>query len=437
MQQLQVAPQELMKGMYVAELDRPWTETHFLFQGFRLEREEDIRYMRDNCAFVVIDVDKGTVPPRYKPHAIATRAAAKVSTTGGHALAAVSAASVRTAQRVTAAAVLNTASRLPPREEEYADLSTVEDEFVPAGSALKYVQVAYSDFMESLRTTRSANTERLRETVADMEASVLRNPDAMLLLCHLRSRDSYSYRHAINSSVLAIVFGRHLGLRRQQIHDLGAGMLLADVGKVHLPKVILDAPRKLSETEYALVRRHVDYSVHVLENSVGVTPGMLAVVQHHHERFNGSGYPKRLAGDDIPLLGRIAGIVDTYDAMTNDRSYAKGDSPLSTIQRMYAMRDIEFHGALIEQFIQALGLYPVGTLVLLNSAEVGVVIGVNRLRRLLPKIMLLLDSDKRPLQDNAIVNLAEQQLAEGESPRTIAEVLPPGAHGISPDDYYL
>jgi hypothetical protein len=164
---------------------------------------------------------------------------------------------------------------------------------------------------------------------------------------------------------------------------------------------------------------------------------MTLVVQHHHERYDGSGYPSGLVRDDIPMLGRIAGIVDSYDAMTNDRVYAKGRSCLEAIKELYELRDIQFQGELIEQFIQALGIYPVGTLVELNSGEVAVVVGINRLRRLQPKVMLLLDAEKSSLKDNLIIHLAEQPIEDDSAARSIGQSLPPGAFDISPDDYYL
>lgn len=424
--------------MYVAELDRPWTETHFPFQGFRVERDEDLRYLRDTCSFLLIDVDKGDVPLRYRAQVIPVGGAKARRSNGLHRVSASAAVSTSRRQGAPGASVsAPKRSSLPPREQEYPETATVEQEFTHADVALGAVHTAYTDFIANVASTRAATIEPLRETIVDIESSIIRNPDAMMLLCHLRSHDSYTYRHAISSSVLAIVFGRHLGLKRQQIHDLGVGMLLADIGKLHLPKVILDAPRKLSESEFGIVKKHVEYGLHVLDGSPGVTPGMRTVVEHHHERFNGYGYPRGLAGDDIPMLGRIGGIVDAYDAMTSERVYAKGQSALTAIQDLYALRDIDFQGELVEQFIQTLGIYPVGTLVLLSNEEIGVVIGVNRLRRLQPKVMVLLDGTRQPLTDNRIVDLAAQPDDAGLPTLAIREVLPPGAYGITPDDYYL
>ncbi|MEQ8662690.1 MAG: HD-GYP domain-containing protein, partial [Gammaproteobacteria bacterium] len=326
---------------------------------------------------------------------------------------------------------------LPRRTCEYPDETAVERELVDAERAFDSLQVTYAEFVSALRNSGHGelDIEPLQLTVNDLQASILRNPDAMLLLCHLRGADSYTYRHAISSSVLAILFGRHLGLRRSQIHDLGMGMLLADIGKLNLPRDLLEAPRALTDDEFAIMRGHVEHSLAVLERSAGVSAGTRVVVRAHHERFNGRGYPDRLAGDDIPMLARLAGIVDTYDAMTNERVYARARSPLEAIQALYETRDVGFHGPLVEQFIQALGIYPVGTLVLLSSGEVAVVIGINRLRRLLPKVMMLLGADKQPLTHNRLVDLASQD--DTDTPLSVREALPPGAFGISAADYYL
>jgi HD-GYP domain-containing protein (c-di-GMP phosphodiesterase class II) len=264
MQQMELLPQELVQGMYVAELDRPWTETHFLFQGFKLSNSADIQFIRDNCAYVVIDLEKGEVPLTHRKSAtnIATESHAQTSHSP-HAIATISASSrQRLAGKKTSALAL--AGSLPRRHSDYADTASVEEEYVFAEQALGAVKSTYNDFLKAVRQSRAVDIEGLQATVSQMESSIVRNPDAMMLLYHLRNRDAYSYHHSISSSVLAIVFARHLGLSRQQIHDLGVGMLLADVGKVHLPKIILDAPRVLRESELAVVKKHVEHGVKVL-----------------------------------------------------------------------------------------------------------------------------------------------------------------------------
>lgn len=162
------------------------------------------------------------------------------------------------------------------------------------------------------------------------------------------------------------------------------------------------------------------------------------MVAGHHERYNGTGYPQGLAGSQIPVFARIAGVVDTYDAMTTPRPYAPPMSTYDAMRQLNKLAGIEFPVEVFEQFVQAIGVFPVGTLVELNTGEVGIVIAQNRVRRLRPKIMLLLDSDKAPLAEFHVVDLRKQLAnAGGETSLWIERGLSPGDYGIDPSEYYL
>ncbi len=164
---------------------------------------------------------------------------------------------------------------------------------------------------------------------------------------------------------------------------------------------------------------------------------VMSVAATHHERFDGSGYPHGLSGDQIPLMGCIAGLVDWFDALTSDRPYGNAESLQTVVQMLYQCRDASFPGELVERFIQMLGVYPIGTLVELSTGEVGIVIGQNRLRRLRPTVMLVLDSQKERLRVNPVRDLLSETTAKDGSELTVLTTLSPGAYGISPQDYFL
>jgi len=157
---------------------------------------------------------------------------------------------------------------------------------------------------------------------------------------------------------------------------------------------------------------------------------VIAMVEHHHERHDGSGYPRGLSGDEIPVFARIASIVDCYDAITSHRSYARAIPPSTAIKMLYEWKDIDFQGELIEQFIQAVGIYPAGTLVELTTAEVGVVVAEYRTRRLRPKVMVLLDSDKQPCDEIKTIDLLNQKTTADGERLDILNSLEPDAYGI-------
>ncbi len=161
------------------------------------------------------------------------------------------------------------------------------------------------------------------------------------------------------------------------------------------------------------------------------------MIAHHHERVNGKGYPNKLKGNDIPLFGRIAAIVDCYDAISSNRSYAKAISPAEAVRKLYEWRDIDFHAALVEVFIQALGIYPAGSMVELSTGEVGVVMSEYRARRLRPKVMVILDKDKRLLAEFPTIDLYLVSQNEAGEEINIKQSLEPGSYGVNPSELLL
>jgi HD-GYP domain-containing protein (c-di-GMP phosphodiesterase class II) len=193
----------------------------------------------------------------------------------------------------------------------------------------------------------------------------------------------------------------------------------------------------LTLEEMAQVYSHVSYGLEILEESGTLNQDVIDMVAHHHERYDGSGYPDGLTQDNIPSFARIAAIVDTYDAITSNRSYAAAISPSEAIKLLYQARDAEFQAELVEAFIQAVGIYPAGTLVELSSGEVGVVVSEYRSRRLRPKVMVFLDADKNTLAEPKMINLQDDAGSENPPLLTIAKSLHPGAYGIDLTDVGL
>jgi HD-GYP domain-containing protein (c-di-GMP phosphodiesterase class II) len=203
-----------------------------------------------------------------------------------------------------------------------------------------------------------------------------------------------------------------------------------DVGKLRVDPKLLQADRELTAEEATEVARHVGHGLGILNDCGILNRDVVDMVAHHHERYDGSGYPKGLSRNQIPPFARIAGIVDTYDALTSNRSYAQAVSPSDAIKLLYEARDEDFQAELVEAFIQAIGIYPAGTLVELSSGEVGVVVAEYRTRRLRPKVMLLLDADKRNLPNAKVIDLQEIATAPGARMVTIKKSLEPDAYGI-------
>lgn len=211
-----------------------------------------------------------------------------------------------------------------------------------------------------------------------------------------------------------------------------------DVGKTRLPNELLTRTGPLSEAEMNIMRNHVEFGIEIAKNIPQIDERVIQMIAGHHERYNGTGYPNGLRGSEIPVFARIAGIVDSYDAMTAPRPYAPPVSTFDAIRQLNNLGGVEFPQEIVEQFVQAIGVFPVGTLVELNSGEVGVVIAQNRTRRLRPKILLILDAGKTPLVHEAIIDLRNQLAQDdGQNSLWIERGLTPGEYGIDPSEYYL
>lgn len=407
-----VDTQDLAPGMYISRLDRPWVETPFPFQGFRIKDQNDVANLQRDCQFVYIDIERGEPAKRYLE--TTTRSATRRIDTG--------------LQRIL---------RSKPGRPVYTDRVSVEEELTPARASHHSACERVSNILDDVRSGRKLNVGAAQQAVNSMIESILRNPDAFMWLSKLKNKDSYTYTHSIDTCALAITFGRHLGLPRKDLEQVAIGTLLFDIGKMKLPEEFLDKPGRLTEAEFALMQEHVAHSVHLMTNSKGISATSIEVAFSHHERHNGSGYPRGLTSDQTSVYGKIAAIVDCYDAITSERPYSVAMSPHDAIRSLYEWRNVDFQEELVEQFIQCLGVYPTGTLVELNTGQIGIVLSQNRVRRLRPKVMLVLNADKHAYDIAPTIDLMIEAADRQGQMLEISRSLDPGSYGIDPTAYFL
>ena len=293
------------------------------------------------------------------------------------------------------------------------------------------------DVVEDLRRERHIDLDKVTEVIDAMVDSVGKNPDALLWLTKLKSRDSYSYDHGIDVAVYLLAFGRHLGYPKENMRTLGMSGLMQDIGKLRIKQELLEKAGKLTSEEFEQVKYHVEHSIDILRQTADVPRDVLQVVAQHHERIDGSGYPQKLKGEQIGAFASMSGIVDSFEALVSERPYAKAISTHQALQQLNRWKGSSFHEALTEQFIQCIGIFPVGSLVELNTGDVAVVIGQNKIRRLKPKVMLLLDPDKQAYKFPSTLDLINDPLSVGNTPYQIKRDLPTGAYGIDPREFYL
>ena len=402
---------DLKEGMFVQELDRPWLETSFMFQGFCIKNAEEIETLKKYCEFVYINKTRSEIDPciiHAKPDRKPADDEDEVVTT-----------------------------RIRLGTNTYQDTAPIEEE-------LEAARVIYEDSNNAIEnifdTASDGNTIDIKEaakTTTSIVDSVLRNPDAFMLLQRMKNKTRYRYTHAINSCALAATFCRHLGFSKTEIHDISMGALMFDVGTTKLPDSLIDMAESLNAVSMKLVRHHVQFGLEILDNTPDLPPVVREMMLTHHERINGKGYPGGLKGDQIPVSGRIAAIIDCYDAMISTRPYRKKISPVEAISTLYNWRNIDFQEDLIEQFIQCMGAYPTGSLVELSSGQVGIVMSQNRVRRLYPKILLILTADGEPYESPQMLDLWEYSENTQSEPLEINRVVDAEELGIDPADYYL
>ena len=293
------------------------------------------------------------------------------------------------------------------------------------------------ELVADIQADRLPELEKAEDAVGIMSESITRNPDAMMWLTRLKGVDAYTYDHGLNVSIYLMAFGRHIGLPQDQIRLLGTAGLLQDIGKMKLPRDVLEKKGKMTSSEYELTKSHVQIGLDMIQQSKHTSPLIHDIVAQHHERHNGSGYPKGSSGDSISMYGAIAGIADVYAAITSSRPYAQPLSPQDALSQLFSWRGSVFSERLVEEFIQAIGIFPVGSLVELNTGEVAVVVAQNRARRLKPRILLVLDHNKQAYTSPIMLDMTFEPPTSNGDPYRIVRGLRIDMHEVDPREQYL
>lgn len=467
------AVDQLEFGMFIAELDRPWLDTPFLLQGLLLRTQDELRVLRQHSRFVYVDINRssGAVAQSIRRTAAknaAARAAARRPVrlfarlfAQGRDENARSGRQQEDARESPLGRLKAWLSGLRGDEIEGAhdDTPAAPDpqEFdLPASTRLRPYP-SPTPIHESLPKatqsfTRSADTLRTladdlrsgaRATVRDIDTvaddlvgSIVESPDAMLWVARIRDSHQATYHHGLRVAIYLAALGRQMGFPRDDLVRLSLVGMLADVGKTLLPQALLDKPGVLTPAEYTVIKKHVELGLGALRKSMTLDPSVEQGILQHHERLDGSGYPGGLAGAQIGIYGRMAAIADCFAALTTDRPYAKAAAPQDALMQLNQWAGGSFHAALVEQFVQAIGIFPVGTLVELSNREVAIVVAHNRVRRLEPRVLVLTCPEKQPVDRPFERDLLTGPVDGHGQPIRIARGLPAGAFGIEPRDYY-
>ncbi len=359
---------DLQEGMYVAELDRPWVGTPFLFQGFLIETKEDLEQLRSVCKYVIVDEAQSKIP-------------------------------LEVGEPVDGAS--------KPAETETAEAAAA-----PPSHGIKPPPVSRTTVRENVghllagaQKDQTVNIPESQKIVARL-VQQSKNQNLMMQMFNVRNKQNREAGHSLNTAILAIAFGKHLGHTDDKLQLLGLGAILHDIGKTRVPPEILNKPGKLAEEELATVKRHPDEGYEMLMAAGNVPNEVLNMVRHHHERVDGSGYPQGLKGNDVPLSVGIISIADAYETLTADNPYQPALTPVQALQRLRTTGVEGFGTELLQDFMRFVGLNPIGSVVRLSSGEIAVVFSADPKTRMRPLVLVVRNSEGAEIRPPKLVNLA-------------------------------
>ncbi len=377
-------------GMYICELDRPWRQTDFLFQGFPLLKLEHIQAVRERCDYVFVD-DTRRVPVDQGQMIVP------------------SATPLRVTRKMT---------RIP------LSLEVQEAREAYLSSTLVLDQV-----LLDVQQGRAIDTKACQALVKRNLESMLRNESAMLWLTRLKSQDLYTSLHCLSVSILAMGFGTHLGLADDKIELLGIAGLLHDVGKMKIDPAILNKPGKLTEEEFKHIKLHPTFGFQALCTQEDIPAAAIQAAHGHHERLDGKGYPQGLDHYQIPFTTRVITIVDAFDAITSHRAYDDARPIQTAYDVLRSSAGQQFDEALVHEFIRWLGVFPVGTLVELHTGEVGLVLEKHAHLHLRPKVVVLRGANKMPCEPRYL-DLSQLTVDADGTPYGSSSGSPEGSYGL-------
>lgn len=441
---IKVTVKELQSGMYVSELDRPWLETPYPIQGILIESQNDIDILKQYCAYVYVDIDRSEpsiihkISAQCEPQAPADTPVLQQPPQFKEPPVSASPHSNQSHFAPPSARDMEILEKLAPRTMTYSDIRTVEHELPAAEKAYSAITTLFSDINHSLEHDNKIDIRTAQEVVNTLCESVVRNPDAALLLAQLKTTGEELYDNAIKTSVHLLAFGRHLGFSRKELSVLGLGGLLMDIGKLRLPKDMQNKKSlMLKPDERKLMKQHVLFGEEIIA-PLSDTPGdVLKIILQHHERENGSGYPHGLHANQLHTYGRMAAIVDCYEELITEQSGIPGLKPFHAIKELKENAQNGLNYILVEQFAHCIGTFPVGSLVELNTGEIAIVLTHNRTQRFLPSVMIICDAKKKPYDNPVTIDLRSADPGPGGVQYAIANDLPQGAYGIDAKKYYL
>ena len=348
-----IKTQQLCKGMFVHELCTTWISSPFWKSAFLLNDDETLAKIVDaQILEVIIDTQKGLDIKKEVED-------------------------VKVIEQAIPPVITSEPSKETKKEKKILSevvAVSLDEEMERAQAILSNSRVALTEMFHEARMGKAISTDKAQNLVEDIALSVMRNSNALLGLARLKTANDYTYMHSVAVCALMISLAKQLGLSDEIVREAGTAGLFHDLGKMAVPASILDKPGKLTDEEFISIKNHPRAGYELLLGIEGISEMTLDVCLHHHEKMDGSGYPDKLSGDQISLYAKMGAVCDVYDAITSNRPYKEGWCPAESLSKMAEWSKGHFDEKIFQAFVRSVGIYPVGTLVSLQSGKLGVVI---------------------------------------------------------------
>ena len=376
LERIKVDVYDLKIGLFISALDRPWSQTSFPLQGFQIRSNRELTALKAVCQYVYIDSQKSTFESDESRRKLLDQAPE----------------SSNNADKVRASVK---PLGIDHQRYELNNQIPSSKHFEQSSAEMSRISNSMQDIYDELRSGSNIDEEALAEASSILTDAVVKMPTASFWSALLQQHDDRVYNHGLRSATWALICGRHIGLETLQLKRMAQGILLKDVYRL--------AGKFSSKTKSDPVLT----SVSLLRES-GAHPKIIAVVKYHREKFNGSGKPFGLVGEKIPFLARIASIATAYDlALHPIKDSSKAKSPSQAAKLLYNQKGRAFQEELVVEFIEAIGLYPLGTMVKLSTGETAVVVKNNPERRLKPEVMIIHNADGEEVKSSETIDLAD------------------------------
>lgn len=369
----QKVPADILQiGMFVSGTDRPWAETPFPIQGFHIRHRRHIEILQSLCEYVWIDTQKSRHDDNDITHVAGIYDQEDDLSNGRE--------------------IINLKIRTIQNPYPYKATESVHKEIKHARKAHKRIQDRITRVIRQMASTGSLRIDQLRSATHDLVDSVIRNPDAFAYLIHIDNHHQNLLNYSIRVATWAVLTGRHLDITREALSDVAVAALLCKLGYTTMPKDLLITQGTPSPQVEEILKRSLVNGVKLLRSSDDINSRIIKIVSYHLERHDGSGYPRGSIGRKIPFLAQLVGLADYYENLTShdfrDKPYASTDA----IRELYRQRGVLFDSSLVNEFIQAIGLYPSGSIVRLNGDRTAIVVSQETNARLKPTVLVVEDS---------------------------------------------